>query len=73
MASTKLDGKQKYKGSFNWYGATMTLYCHARSKEHAFFLFTSRIAKKVERNRRGVYYYFSNPTRDGYLIEKVAR
>lgn len=64
--------KQKYKGFFNWYGVTMILYCHARSMEHAFFLFTARMAKKVERSRRSVDHYFSDQTRDGYHIEKVA-
>jgi len=65
--------KQLYKGSFNWYGVAMDLYCYACSEKHAFFLFIERIAKKVERSRRIVCYYFSDQTRDGYNIERMAK
>ncbi len=65
--------KYLYKGSFNWYGCTMKLYCYARSERHAFYLFTVKIAKDIEMARRNVYYYFSDQTRDGYRIEKVAK
>jgi len=69
MASTN----QKYKGIFNWYGATMTLYCYACSERHALFLFIGKIAKKVERDRHNIFFYFADQTRDGYRIEKVSK
>ncbi len=51
----------------------MTLYCYARSERHAFFLFVKKMVGKVERSHRSVHYYFSDQTRDGYHIEKVAK
>ena len=65
--------KYLYKGSFNWYGYTMKLYCYARSERQALFLFIGKVAKKVETSHRIVHYYFSDQTRDGYHIEKVAK
>ena len=66
-----MNDKHLYQGTFNWQGESVVLHGWFKSRNHAFFVFTARIAKKVEVDRRTVYYYFSSQTRDGYLIEKV--
>jgi len=61
--------KSLYKGEFNWYGETLTYYCHAYTEVDAFRLFCHRLAKRIGVLPRKVRNYF-NGEKDNFRITK---
>lgn len=55
--------KPLYKGVFNWYGETCTLYAHAHSEKQAFYLFCRSLAQKYNTSSYACGYYFAGTNR----------
>jgi hypothetical protein len=62
-------GIRRYLGKFNWYGEVHTLHANACSKDAAFMIFTTVLAKKFQRTRSAIKRYF-NGTKDNYTIRE---
>jgi hypothetical protein len=60
----------KYRGDFNWYGKTFTMYRYATSFSTAFNRFIVAIAEEVDRSIPSVRLYFSQQ-KDNYHVELV--
>ena len=61
--------KKLYRGDFNWYGETITMYRQAPSHKAAFNLFIFVVAKMVDRSTSSVRQYFTQ-SKDNYQIIK---
>jgi len=51
--------KQKYYGTFNFNGETITLWTHAINKNRAKAQFIVQLAEKLNRSRGSIRRYFS--------------
>lgn len=60
-----------YKGTFNWYGEVHVLYTHAKFQNKAFDNFCVQLSKKLEKNRRSIYIYFLDESKDNFRIKEV--
>lgn len=60
--------KDLYKGIFNWYGQTITLYRHAKSESMAKMYFSFKIAELANTSWHRVYSYFFTDKKDNYTI-----
>uniref|UniRef100_A0A6M3IF03 Uncharacterized protein n=1 Tax=viral metagenome TaxID=1070528 RepID=A0A6M3IF03_9ZZZZ len=59
----------RFKGEFNWYGETYTMWTTAINEDKAFNNMITRLAGTVKRSRRSVANYFNGQI-DNYFITK---
>lgn len=61
-----------YKGSFNFYGETMSFWTNAYSEKQAFTYFIKKLAFQLDRTRLSISNYFLSG-KDNYLIEQKTK
>jgi len=59
----KMAEKFLFKGIFNYYGETNTLYTHAQSRAQAFNFFCRQLSEKYEHSYMAIYSYFAKTDR----------
>lgn len=59
-----------FKGIFNYYGETNTLYTHAQSRAQAFNFFCRQLSEKYEHSYMVIYGYFINTDRYEIIEEE---
>jgi len=64
--------KNKYKGTFNYFGHNFILYTHSRNKECAFLNFITQMSKKLNVGKRTVMFKFQGQI-DNYRIVEIKR
>lgn len=61
--------KQRYKGTFNYYGQVFNLYTHSTCPEKAFLNFMTQLSKVIGITKKAVMRRFDGSI-DNYLIER---
>jgi hypothetical protein len=64
--------ESKYKGDFNWYGETITLYTQADSEKKAKINFISQLEKKLNISSYRIKNYFGNK-KDNFQIIQIKK
>jgi hypothetical protein len=63
--------KNSYKGEFNWYGETLTLYTSAKGEDQVLNQFINKLSKIVRYNQSAVRRYLVCQARNSYTITKL--